>query len=94
MPEANPFFVDADWLQDHLGTPGLSIVDASWYLPAQNRNARDEYDAAHIPGAVFFDQDAVVDPEFKPAAYAAGCEHLCPPCRLDGHFGRRHDRGL
>ncbi len=63
MPEANPFFVDADWLQGHLGTPGLSIVDASWYLPAQNRNARAEYDAAHIPGAVFFDQDAVVDPD-------------------------------
>ena len=65
MPEAGPFIVDADWLQDHLGTPGLSIVDASWYLPAQNRNARAEYDAAHIPGAVFFDQDAVVDPEFS-----------------------------
>ena len=63
MPEASPFTVDADWLQDHLGTPGLSIVDASWYLPAQKRDARAEYDAAHIPGAVFFDQDAVVDPE-------------------------------
>ncbi|PWJ79456.1 thiosulfate/3-mercaptopyruvate sulfurtransferase [Pseudaminobacter salicylatoxidans] len=63
MSETSPFVVDADWLQSRLGSPGLSIVDASWYLPAQKRNARDEYDAAHIPGAVFFDLDAVVDPD-------------------------------
>ena len=41
----------------------VRIVDASWYLPAQNRDARAEFEAAHIPGAVFFDQDAVVDPQ-------------------------------
>lgn len=52
----------ADWLQARLGEPGLSIVDASWYLPVQNRDARGEYDAGHIPGAVFFDQDVVVEP--------------------------------
>ena len=55
----NPFLISAG---EVLGRPGLSIVDASWYLPAQNRFARAEYDAGHIPGAVFFDQDAVVDP--------------------------------
>ncbi len=60
MPDVGPFIIDADWLVDHLDTPGLSIIDASWYLPAQGRDARAEYDAAHIPGAVFFDQDAVV----------------------------------
>ncbi|QOG05675.1 3-mercaptopyruvate sulfurtransferase [Aureimonas sp. OT7] len=41
----------------------LRIVDASWYMPAQDRDARAEFEAAHIPGAVFFDQDAVVDPQ-------------------------------
>lgn len=61
MAEKSPFVVDAEWLQAKLGSPGLSIVDASWYLPAHKRNARAEYDAAHIPGAVFFDLDAVVD---------------------------------
>ncbi|MEP9398286.1 3-mercaptopyruvate sulfurtransferase [Mesorhizobium sp. KR2-14] len=61
MSETSPFVVDADWLQSRLGTPGLSIVDASWYLPAQKRDARAEYDAAHIPGGVFFDLDLVVD---------------------------------
>lgn len=63
MPETSPFVVDADWLEQRLGTPGLSIVDASWYLPQQMRNAKAEYDAAHIPGAIFFDQDVVVDPD-------------------------------
>ncbi len=62
MSEQNRYTVSADWLQQHLGDPGLSIVDASWYLPAQNRDARAEYDEAHIPGAVFFDHDSVVDP--------------------------------
>ena len=63
MAEKSPFVVDADWLQGQLGTPGLSIVDASWYLPAQGRDAKAEYKAAHIPGAMFFDQDVVVDPD-------------------------------
>jgi thiosulfate/3-mercaptopyruvate sulfurtransferase len=63
MPEKSPFVVDADWLQEQLGRPGLSIVDASWYLPAQARDPEAEYDAAHIPGTVFFDQDLVVDPD-------------------------------
>lgn len=61
MAEKSPFVVDADWLQAKLGSPGLSIVDASWYLPAQKRNARAEHDAGHVPGAVFFDLDLVVD---------------------------------
>jgi thiosulfate/3-mercaptopyruvate sulfurtransferase len=63
VSEKSPFVVSPEWLVKHLKDPGLSIVDASWYLPAQNRDARAEYDAVHIPGAVFFDQDAVVDPD-------------------------------
>ncbi|TPL94901.1 3-mercaptopyruvate sulfurtransferase [Mesorhizobium sp. B2-3-12] len=61
MAEDSPFTVDADWLQQRLSQPGLTIIDASWYLPAQKRDARAEYDAAHIPGARFLDQDAVSD---------------------------------
>jgi thiosulfate/3-mercaptopyruvate sulfurtransferase len=63
MAQDSPFTVDADWLQDRLGQPGLEIIDASWYLPAQNRDARAEYEAAHIPGARFLDQDAISDPD-------------------------------
>jgi thiosulfate/3-mercaptopyruvate sulfurtransferase len=61
--ETSPFVVDFDWLEGKIGTPGVLIVDASWYLPAQKRDAKAEYDAAHIPGAVFFDQDLVVEPD-------------------------------
>src|SRR4051812_47433863 len=63
MAASSPFVVDADWLEERLGQPGLSIIDASSYLPAQQRDATAEYAAAHIPGAVFFDQDAVVEPQ-------------------------------
>lgn len=62
MPDTSPFVVSPEWLEQRLGRPGLSIVDGSWYLPAQNRDAKAEHDAAHIPGAVFFDQDHVVEP--------------------------------
>lgn len=51
-----------DWLESHLADENLRIVDASWFLPAQQRNAREEFEKAHIPGAVFFDQDAIIDP--------------------------------
>ncbi len=61
MAQDSPFTVDADWLQERLGQPGLTVVDASWYLPAQKRDGRAEYDAGHIPGAVFFDHDLVSD---------------------------------
>ena len=63
MAETGAFTIDADWLEKRLGTPGLSIVDASWYLPAQKRDAKAEYEAGHVPGAIFFDQDEVVDPD-------------------------------
>lgn len=55
------FIIDGETLQARLGDARLRIVDASWYLPAQNRDQRAEYAAGHIPGAVFFDQDAIVD---------------------------------
>jgi thiosulfate/3-mercaptopyruvate sulfurtransferase len=63
MAVDSPFTVDAEWLQRRLGEPGLTIVDASWYLPAQKRDARAEYEAAHIPGARFLDHDAISDPD-------------------------------
>lgn len=62
MSQTSPFVVSAEWLEKKLGEPGLSIVDASWYLPAHNRDARAEYEAGHIPGAVFFDHDKVTEP--------------------------------
>ena len=63
MAPDNGIFVSADWLEANLGKPGLMVLDASWYLPAQGRDARAEYEAGHIPGALFFDLDGVVEPE-------------------------------
>lgn len=55
------FVVSADWLQGELGAKDLRIVDASFYLPAQKRNADAEYADGHIPGAIRFDQDKISD---------------------------------
>jgi thiosulfate/3-mercaptopyruvate sulfurtransferase len=57
----SPFVKSFDWLTQHLNDENLVIVDASWFLPAQNRNGQQEYYTAHIPGAVFFDQDKIID---------------------------------
>ena len=62
MTERSRFVVSPDWLESHLGDPNLRIVDASWYLPAQNRDATAEYLQSHIPGSVFFDQDRIAEP--------------------------------
>lgn len=53
--------VSTDWLAAHLGEPDLRVVDATWYLPHLERDARAEHAAAHIPGAVHFDIDAIAD---------------------------------
>jgi thiosulfate/3-mercaptopyruvate sulfurtransferase len=50
-----------EWLAGQLGKNNVAIVDGSYYLPAQKRDARAEYLAAHIPGAVFFDINAIAD---------------------------------
>jgi thiosulfate/3-mercaptopyruvate sulfurtransferase len=53
--------VSADWLADALGGPDLIVVDATLLDPALGRDARDEYRAGHIPGAVFLDLAALRD---------------------------------
>ena len=53
--------VSTQWLADHLQNPDLRVLDASWYMPDSGRNPRAEYDAAHIPGARFFDIDDISD---------------------------------
>ena len=60
-PPASKNLVTTDWLAARLGKPGMAVVDGSFYLPALKRDAKAEFLAAHIPGAVFFDIDAVAD---------------------------------
>ena len=53
--------VSTEWLADHLEEPDLVVIDSSWHMPASGRIGRDEYLAAHIPGARFLDIDEVSD---------------------------------
>jgi len=64
--------VSTDWLAAHLKDPDLRVLDASWYLPDSGRDGRAEYDAAHIPGARFFDIDDVSD-------HRSELPHMAPP---------------
>ena len=53
--------VSTEWLAEHLSAPDVRVADASWYLPQAGRDAKNEYAAAHIPRAVFFDIDDLSD---------------------------------
>jgi len=55
------WLVSTQWLADRLGSPDLSVVDGSFYLPAMKRDAAAEFLAGHIPGAVRFDVDEIAD---------------------------------
>ena len=59
--EASKWIVETDWLAEHLDAPDLVIFDGSWHLPTQNRDAKAEFEAEHIPGALFFDIDEIAD---------------------------------
>ena len=64
--------VSTDWLAAHLTDPDLRIIDASWHMPDAGRDARAEYEAAHIPGARFFDIDEISDSR-------SALPHMAPP---------------
>lgn len=62
MPKsAKNWIVESDWLASHLDVPDLVIFDGSWHLPTAGRDPKAEYLAEHIPGALFFDIDDLVD---------------------------------
>jgi thiosulfate/3-mercaptopyruvate sulfurtransferase len=53
--------VSCTWLADRLDNPDLRVIDASWFLPNDPRNAKALYAERRIPGAVFFDIDDIAD---------------------------------
>ncbi|MDP0927934.1 3-mercaptopyruvate sulfurtransferase [Paracoccus onubensis] len=67
--------VSTEWLARHLNDPDLRILDASWHMPATGRDARAEYDTAHIPGARFFDIDAISEKR-------SDLPHMAPPVEM------------
>ena len=64
--------VSTEWLMQHLKDPDLRVLDASWYLPDAGRDPKAEYNAAHIPGARFFDIDDISDARSE-------MPHMAPP---------------
>lgn len=64
--------VSTEWLAAHLKDPDLRVLDGSWYLPQEERDAKAEYDAAHIPNARFFDIDDISD-------HRSELPHMVPP---------------
>jgi thiosulfate/3-mercaptopyruvate sulfurtransferase len=62
MTYKNPqALVSTEWLAEHQNAPDVRIVDASWYLPSENRDPKAEYAERHIAGAVYFDIDDIAD---------------------------------
>ena len=57
--------VSADWLKAHIDSPDVRVVDATWLVPwlDASKSAREAYNDAHIPGAVYFDIDEIADTE-------------------------------
>jgi len=64
--------VTTEWLASELGAPDLAIVDATKFLEGTGRDARAEYEAEHIPGAVFLDLGELADT-------TPGAPHKLPP---------------
>lgn len=83
--------VTTAWLAQHLAEPDLMVLDATYYLPHEGRDAAAEFRAAHIPGARLFDIDAIADD-------ATDLPHMVPSpgrfARLVGALGIGNDRML
>jgi len=81
--------VSTDWLAAHLDDPDLRVFDASFTLPGVTPTAQEEYARRHIPGAVFFDIDAISD-------HANPLPHMLPSpqdfARMVGALGIGNDR--
>lgn len=67
-----PDLVSTEWLAECLQAPGLKVVDATWYMPGSASHAQTSFTKRHIPGAVFFDIEAIAD-------QTTSLPHMLPP---------------
>ena len=73
MDHSDPtILVSTDWLAENLSNPSLRILDSTWHLPTEKRDALTEFHADHIPRAQFFDIDGISDA-------ASHLPHMIPP---------------
>lgn len=68
----HPALVGTEWLAERLGDAAIRVLDGSYHLPAAKRDAAAEFDTGHIPGAAFFDIEAVSD-------RTSDLPHMVPP---------------
>jgi thiosulfate/3-mercaptopyruvate sulfurtransferase len=89
--------VSTEWLAAHLGEPDLKVIDATFYLPHLGRDAAAEFAQAHLPGAVFFDIEAIADhanplphmlPDAKTFADAVGALGIAAGDRVVAYGGK------
>ncbi len=92
-----PTVVSTEWLAAHLGEPDLRVIDATWYLPHLKRDAKAEFAERHIPGAAYFDIDAISDhesslphmlPDPETFAHAVGALGIGSDDRVVAYGGR------
>ncbi|MEL6481957.1 MAG: 3-mercaptopyruvate sulfurtransferase [Pseudomonadota bacterium] len=69
---AEDLLVSTEWLAARLGAPDIRVLDGSYYLPTEGRDAAALYADAHIPGARFFDIDEIADAK-------SDLPHMAPP---------------
>src|ERR1700761_4294843 len=77
MTTTNDPLVSTEWLAAHIHDANVRVLDATFKLPGVLPLPKDDYLAAHIPGAVYFDVDAVSDhsnplPHMYPSAEQFG----------------------
>lgn len=72
MSTPKTWLIETDELERELDAPDFVIIDATWYLPNEGKNPREEYLAEHIPGAIFFDIDEIADT-------GSALPHMLPP---------------
>jgi thiosulfate/3-mercaptopyruvate sulfurtransferase len=72
LSQAKTWLIETDELARELDAPDLVVIDASWYMPGEGKNAHAEYLEEHIPGALFFDIDEIADTKSK-------LPHMLPP---------------
>ncbi len=71
MLKTSKWLVSTTWLAEHLNDTDLAILDGSWHLPPENRDAAAEFPQQHIPGAQFFDINTIADTD-------SGLPHMLP----------------
>ena len=81
MSPSNSPLIEADELIALVASQSVKVVDASWYLPSEQRYPLAEYENGHIPGAVFFDIDLICD-------HSSSFPHMLPSTpQFEAAFG-------